>query len=251
VALAAAGALSLVLMTPSAGDPVAMAAQLRWPEATAFAGTPAVGALFEVQHGKRSHFCTASVVHSPAGNLLLTAAHCMQGRSLTPAGTIFFAPGYHSGRFPYGRWIVRSVFTNSQWKKHKNPADDFAFLIAGRAGTHLERRTGAETLYTGAKLPRKVQVIGYPDGGNLPLSCKATARLVGRSHPDQEVFDCDGYTNGTSGGPFLAKVSSATGTGRVLGAIGGYEDGGDTPNVSYSSRFLASIAALYTAATTP
>jgi V8-like Glu-specific endopeptidase len=251
VALVVTAAGSLVLLTPAAGDPVALAAQRSWPEATSFTGTPAVGALFEDQHGKLSHFCTASVVHSPGGDLLLTAAHCMQGRSLTPAGTISFAPGYHNGQFPYGRWRIRAVFTDSQWSNHKNPADDFAFLIAGRAGTRIEWHTKAETLYTGATLPQKVQVIGYPDSSNLPLSCAATARLVGASHPDQEMFRCDGYTNGTSGGPFLANVSPAAGTGQVLGAIGGYEEGGDTANVSYSARFLASIAALYKTATAP
>jgi V8-like Glu-specific endopeptidase len=249
VALASAAALSLVLMTPSAGDPAAWAAQIRAPKATSFVGTPAVGALFENKNGKLAHFCTASVVHSPGGDLLLTAAHCLQGRSLTPAGTISFAPGYHNGQFPYGRWIVRSVFTDSQWQKDQNPADDFAFLIAGRPGARIERNTGAETLYTGAALPKKAQVIGYPDSSNLPLGCNATVRHVGSGHPDQEMFRCDGYTNGTSGAPFLAKVNAATGTGQVMGAIGGYEEGGDTADVSYSARFLASIAALYGTAT--
>ena len=50
-------------------------------------------------------------------------------------------------------------------------------------------------------------------------------------------FDCGGYTNGTSGGPFLANVHPATGLGTVIGVIGGYEQGGDTPSVSYSARF--------------
>jgi V8-like Glu-specific endopeptidase len=251
VAIVTVAALCLVLMTPAKGDPVALAAQLPKPEPTSFIGTPAAGALFEDQHGKLSHFCTASVVDSPAGDLLLTAAHCMAGRSLTPAGRISFAPGYHDGQFPYGRWIVRSVFTDSQWRKDRNPADDFAFLIAGRAGARIERRTGAETLYTGATLPKKVQVIGYPDISNLPLSCNATARLVGPSHPHQEVFRCPGYTGGTSGGPFLANVNAATGTGQVLGAIGGYEEGGYQADVSYSSRFRAGIAALYKTVTAP
>jgi len=31
--------------------------------------------------------------------------------------------------------------------------------------------------------------------------------------------------------------------------IGGYQEGGDTPNVSYSARFRANVAALYKAAT--
>ena len=52
------------------------------------------------------------------------------------------------------------------------------------------------------------------------------------------VFDCDNYTNGTSGGPFLAHVNPKTGDGWVIGVIGGYQQGGDTPNVSYSAQVL-------------
>ena len=63
------------------------------------------------------------------------------------------------------------------------------------------------------------------------------------------MFDCPGYTDGTSGGPFLMDVKAATGDGQVIGDIGGYQQGGDTPSVSYSSRFRASIAALFKTAT--
>ena len=61
----------------------------------------------------------------------------------------------------------------------------------------------------------------------------------------QLEFDCGAYTDGTSGGPFLADVDPATGQGAVIGVIGGYEQGGDTPEVSYSSVFGANVAALY------
>jgi hypothetical protein len=59
------------------------------------------------------------------------------------------------------------------------------------------------------------------------------------------VFDCDAYTNGTSGGPFLTHVNPKTGDGSVIGVIGGYQQGGDTPNISYSARFFATVRDLY------
>ena len=34
-------------------------------------------------------------------------------------------------------------------------------------------------------------------------------------------FDCGGYTDGTSGGPFLGRVNAGTGDGTVIGVIGG------------------------------
>jgi V8-like Glu-specific endopeptidase len=243
-------ALALVLLTPAAGDPVALAAQTAAPAAIPFNGTAAVGALFVDKGGKLTHFCTASVVHSPHGNLLITAAHCMQGKSLKPAGRITFAPGYHDGKFPHGRWLVRAVYVNSAWKKNQNPNDDVAFLLAGRPGLRIEKYTGAETLETNASLPQQVRVIGYPDLTNLPVTCDAPARAFLPNRPRQLVFDCGGYTNGTSGGPFLAHVSKKTGAGKVMGVIGGFEQGGDTPAVSYSARFLANnVPALYKSAT--
>ena len=40
-------------------------------------------------------------------------------------------------------------------------------------------------------------------------------------------------------------MNPATGLGTVIGVIGGYEQGGNTPSVSYSSRFGRAAAALY------
>ena len=205
-------------------------------------GRAAVGALFTSSNGRLgSHFCTASVVSSPAGNLLITAAHCLQGRSLSPAGSIVFAPGYHNGRFPHGVWMVTTEYVDAAWSKDQNPDDDVAFLAVSRKGTRIQRHTGAETLKIGEPA-QMVQVVGYPDQTNDPITCTAPAHNFS---PREMVFDCDNFTNGTSGGPFLADVNPRTGEGSVIGVIGGYENGGDTPNVSYSPRFFSVILALY------
>jgi V8-like Glu-specific endopeptidase len=250
---------ALTLMTPAAGGASAQAAQFRGaraatgtgaePSARPFNGTKAVGALFLKHNGRLTHFCSASVVDSPAGDLVITAAHCMQGVSLKPAGSVLFAPDYHGKTFPFGRWTVRESITDSQWQKNRNPDDDFAFLIVGRAGSRIERHTGAETLKTGTKLPQHVQVIGYPDATSKPVTCARKARAFTRHHLHQMVFDCPGYTDGTSGGPFLTNVKPSTGAGDVIGVIGGFEEGGNTPSVSYSAQFLANMAALYTSVT--
>src|ERR1700684_117423 len=100
--------------------PVIAPALMMWPLASAApaadtslaAGTsgpgaavPVVGALFTVSDGKLgSHFCTASVVDSPAGDMLVTAAHCLTGYSLTAPAGIAFVPGYSQGATPYGIW---------------------------------------------------------------------------------------------------------------------------------------------------
>ena len=241
-------AAALVVMVPAAGDPVALAAPLNVADANSFSGTPAVGALFYRQGGRLEHFCTASVVRSRHQDLLATAAHCMAGRKLAPAGAVIFAPGYHDGVFPYGQWVVRAAYTDRRWRAGHDPDDDVAFLLAGRAGRHIQKTTGGETLVTGAGLPQEVRVMGYPDSSRLPVFCDAAARAFNRHHLRQMVFFCTDYTNGTSGGPFLAHVSGATDTGRLIGVIGGYEQGGFTPDVSYSARFGGGVAALFKAA---
>jgi hypothetical protein len=102
--------------------------------------------------------------------------------------------------------------------------------------------TGAEALQTGTSTRQLVEVIGYPDAGNEPIVCRNWTR---EPMSDQLEFDCGGYTDGTSGGPFLASINPVTGQGTVIGVIGGYEQGGLTPQVSYSSMFGANVAALY------
>ena len=150
-------------------------------------------------------------------------------------------PGFHNGKAPHGSWEIRKVFVDHAWSARHNPDDDVAFLRAGRPGSQIERITGAERLGIGWP-PQRVRVIGYPDGASRPITCKGRARAFG---PRQQVFGCDGYTTGTSGGPFLAAARRGGPRRTVIGVIGGYQHGGNTADVSYSPRFLTHVAALY------
>jgi V8-like Glu-specific endopeptidase len=213
--------------------------------AKAFAGTPAVGALFTASGGKLGqHFCTASVIDSPTGDLAITAAHCVTSSS----GTIAFVPGYDNGATPYGVWTVTKVYEDQTWKSSSNPDDDFAILRIGQPGSSepVEDVTGGEQLATGQPASHTlVQVIGYPNSSSQAVTCQNS---ISEPMADQLEFDCGGYTDGTSGGPFLADVNAKTEQGNVIGVIGGYQQGGDTPAVSYSSVLGAGAAAVYKAA---
>ncbi len=205
-------------------------------------GTPAVGALFTVSGGRLGqHFCTASVVNSAVKDLVITAAHCLQGKQ---PGQVAFVPEYHRHQEPYGSWMVTRVFVDAAWANSANPNDDVAFLVVSQPGNsnRVQEETGGENLATGWGASQLVQVIGYPDSRERPITCTARTRAFGKR---QMEFDCGGYTDGTSGGPFLANVHPATGQGAVLGVIGGYEQGGNTSSVSYSARFGRTIRDLY------
>jgi V8-like Glu-specific endopeptidase len=120
-----------------------------------------------------------------------------------------------------------------------------AFLRVSHQGSSvpIEDVTGADKLATGAPATRQlVQVIGYPDSANQPITCQ---NWLKEPMTDQLEFDCGAYTDGTSGAPFLADVDVTTGQGAVIGVIGGYEQGGDTPQVSYSAVLGTNIAALF------
>jgi V8-like Glu-specific endopeptidase len=212
----------------------------------AFKGLAAVGALFGYSDGKLgSHFCTASVVHSRGGDLAVTAAHCVTGN---PA-QLAFIPGYANGKAPYGIWRVTQIYTDQAWKSAQDPDDDVAFLRLSAAtdGVPIEDITGAERLGTSESAGTLVQVIGYPDGASQPVWCVNWTKSFS---PTQLEFDCAGYTDGTSGGPFLSDVSGTSGEGTIIGVIGGYEQGGLSPSVSYASVFGAEVAALYQTAAT-
>ena len=216
-----------------------------------FGQTTTIGALFTLSSSGQlqNHFCTASVVDSPAGDLAVTAAHCMQGQQ---ADQVAFVPDYSAGREPYGVWTVTSVIEDHQWRESGDADDDFAFLVVDQAGSTvpLEDLTGGEMLGISAPPGRSVKVAGYPDTASTIVSCNNT---VVAFSPTQFEFDCDGFTDGTSGSPLLAEAIPAGATGEaatdgidmVIGVIGGYEQGGYTPSVSYAARFAANFAALY------
>ncbi|MEU8995748.1 trypsin-like serine peptidase [Streptomyces caniferus] len=208
---------------------------------------PAIGALFSPDgDGDPVHHCTASVVHAPGGDLIITAAHCVHDDGFRTR--LVFAPGLHDGIAPYGLWVPTRIQVDPRWINDRDPDHDVAFLRvrrAGRAGGRIEDVTGAERIRFGTPAGRPALLTGYPEHQDGPVSCRNTADA---QSPSQLRFDCPGFPNGTSGGPLLTDLDPATGTGSLIGVIGGLDGGGDDL-VSYSSRFGADVAALYRRAT--
>ncbi|HJP76564.1 MAG TPA: trypsin-like peptidase domain-containing protein [Pseudonocardiaceae bacterium] len=209
-------------------------------------GIPAVGALFATDdQGDDGHFCSASVVASPHGDVVLTAAHCIYDATEGDYDTdIVFIPDYHNGQAPYGVWTPESLIVDPRWISDADPDLDFGFMIVHQAGSDrsVQSETGANQLGTNLGFDQPIQVTGYPDGASQPVTCATTSS---QQDTYQMQFDCDGFPNGTSGSPWVTNVNPSTGLGTVIGVIGGYEQGGDTPAVSYSSYFDQDVQDLY------
>jgi V8-like Glu-specific endopeptidase len=229
--------LTPLVAGPASGPPPGI------PTAKLFNGVATVGALFFVNNG--AHFCTASVISSKAGDLVLTAAHCVfdSGHAFK---NVEFVPGYHQvGKAPHGKWAVSKIFVAAGWAKGQNPALDFAFVtVAPPAGTTktIQQVTGALQLGINRPYKRPIEVIGYNTVNTRPVECATHSFEFEKT---QLEFYCHDYRDGTSGSPWIVRYDSRNGTGLVIGTIGGFELGGDVEWASYSAYFGESTYLLW------
>ncbi|GAB7183324.1 trypsin-like peptidase domain-containing protein [Kitasatospora sp. Ki12] len=205
-----------------------------------------VGAVF-TRNADGDHFCTASVVDSAGLNLVVTAAHCVWDPKLGRRSDLVFVPGYRDGETPSGVWPLLSVTVDDAWKDHADPDMDVAFaVVQAQNGQQVQQVLGANRLGVNRGYRVPVRVTGYPGSSDVPITCSNT---TSEQSPTQLRIDCPDYTGGTSGSPWVTDFDPATRTGTVVGVIGGYQEGGDNPDTSYSSYFGDRVQALYDRAT--
>ena len=202
-----------------------------------------VGALFAREAGG-DHFCTASVVASPGRDLLITAAHCINGgKGGSYRQDIVFIPDYRDGQAPFGIWTVRQLLVAPQWISGSDPSLDVGFVtLEPHDGQNIEDVLGANQLGIDSGYQNLVRVTGYPASADAPISC---VNWTSRQSASQLRFDCGGFTGGTSGSPWVTHFNPRTRNGTIVGVIGGYQEGGDTAAISYSSYLGAAVQRLY------
>jgi hypothetical protein len=183
---------------------------------------PRVGAVF--LGGGNLHTCTGSVLHSAAGDLVLTAAHCLG------AGPATFVPGYAGNAAPADLWSMDVVYLDPRWVANKDPRADYAIARVSRAdGGSVEAQVGsALSLGSAPAKGSRVNIVAYPAGvGGMPIGCQVSTGVTDGGYPE---LPCAGLAAGTSGAPW---ISGST----VTGVIGGLHSGGCAENLSYSSPF--------------
>ena len=220
-------ATALALRLRAAAEPAVKVGHI--PTSTVSSSVSEIGPLYANARAI-NHACTATVVHSPHGDTLITAAHCVSGRG---AGMVF-VPGQHGAQAPHRRWTVTAAHIEPKWAARQDPDGDVAFLtVAPRTIngvlTSIERAAGSYDLGSTATPGQKVTVTGYPAGGaNNPITCTAKTYLT-KAFP---ALDCRGYVSGTSGTPWLSATQHGT---EIVGVIGGLNQGGCHDYTSYSS----------------
>ncbi|MFI7402205.1 trypsin-like serine peptidase [Streptomyces sp. NPDC049541] len=230
---------------PSSGGKAALAGQARPPthalgatvDVVADRASARIGALFGADRTDDlagGHSCTASVVHSPRRDLVVTAAHCVGDASTD----LVFVPGYRDGHAPYGVWKLDHRYLPDGWTKDQDEDSDLAFAtVDEQDGRAIEDVVGANRFTPGTTTgATPVTVVGYPDSRETPISC--TNKPTAYSSTQQRI-DCPAFTQGTSGSPWIND------SGQVVGVLGGYDQGGDTDDVSYSVTLGSQAAALY------
>jgi V8-like Glu-specific endopeptidase len=215
--------------TPSAHAPVVLA--------------PRVGALFS-RNASGNHFCTASVVASPGHDLLITAAHCVDGgKNGGYNEDIVFVPDYDNGSDPFGVWSVSKLLVDQRWATSSDPDFDVGFVVLKpNDGLNIQDVLGANEIDFDAGYTNLVRVTGYPSSDDAPVTCLNYTTM---QSPTQLKFDCGGFYGGTSGSPFVTHFDPRTLTGQIVGVIGGYQQGGDSPSISYSAYLNDGIRKLY------
>jgi V8-like Glu-specific endopeptidase len=185
-------------------------------------------------------------VDSPAGDVIVTAAHCLSSGTGS-AGSVF-VPGYRDGSAPDGVWTITQVIENSAWTGDGDEDDDVAFaLVAPQNGQSLQSAVGGGyTLSASGTTAATVQMTGYPSATDEPITCTGSASAYSST---QLVIGCTAFTGGTSGTAWLADYDSAADAGTIIGVIGGYQQGGDTADTSYSIVFGPDTETLYQQAT--
>ncbi len=202
-----------------------------------------VGALF-VHEAGGDHFCTASVVASPGKDLLITAAHCIHsGKGGSYRQDLVFIPDYRDGQAPFGIWTVKQLLVAPQWISESDPGLDVGFVtLEPHDGQNIQDVLGANQLGTDSGYQYLVRVTGYPASADAPITC---INWTSRQSASQLRFDCGGFTGGTSGSPWVTHFNPRTRNGNIVGVIGGYQEGGDTAAISYSSHLGAAVQRLY------
>jgi hypothetical protein len=225
---------ALVALVPSCTDPADL------PRPAAASAQPAAASVGEVSAnsvepdrrigamflGSQSlHTCSGAVLDSRAGDLIITAAHC-----IADGVDAYFVPGFANHAQPQDFWHLDAVYLDPRWLSDQDPAADYAIArVSTDGGRSVESEAdGGFVLGPAPQQGTSITVTGYTLGiGGGPVGCSTVTAAIERGFP---ALPCAGLSDGTSGSPWVSDAA-------ITGLTGGLDGGGCDENVSYSAPF--------------
>lgn len=169
--------------------------------------------------------CSGSVIHSPAGDIVLTAGHCViDAETGDVAHEVIFVPGYREGAVPFGVWAASSWVTTPEWSstagtRDPDEAGDMAMLVlAPKAGTGASVEATVGGLSIAFEGPREQTYTqwGYPAEAPYPEGQILYSHTTPYAGADPfyplsiaPIRIASDFTEGASGGPWTIGPTSA------------------------------------------
>lgn len=209
--------------------------------------------------------CTATVVGSTSGRVLVTAAHCVYIPAKAPAFTggfhgqapgwikqLTFVPGRAGDQAPYGVWGVDRSWVDQRWIDSGDPRFDVAFVrLAPLQGRTAQQSLGSQGITFDAVTGHPAAtVLGYPgeapfDGTSMRRCTTPAVGTPGPTYFDDLSIGCR-MNPGASGGPWMTGFDAKRGTGTVVAVTSAMAP--DHSNQLYGVRLGAAAQRLYESA---
>ena len=218
-----------------------------------------VGRVFFTDSAGGVYACSGSSVTSEAGDMVLTAGHCVFGGSglvndfSVPRnwyGNWVYVPGYYVdgsgyGHEPYGGWDAWAIATSSAWITSADESQDIGFGLVVRNSSNQALTTvvGGQGLTWDQPLYEPVTAYGYPVNPSnpaAPVGVKTCVSSLGMYYSVGSII-C-GLGPGASGGPWLVN-QDAWGMGYVAGINTVWYPG---LNLMDSPWFSTNVLTMYT-----
>jgi hypothetical protein len=207
--------------------------------------------------GRRSYTCSATVLDSPKGNVVITAGHCVHpGKPKKDfASKWTFVPGYEDGESPFGRFPFKRLYALRGWTRKGNYNYDIATakLRGNKKFPDVEQAAGGGRGIDW-DIPRDTtrqldfDVWGYPVAGgqfdHRKLYVCHTSWALDDPEPEPRGeppfgVGCD-LTKGSSGGGWVTQ-SGVSGEPPFVNSVTSFSYD-DHPNVLFGPYFAADTA---------
>jgi V8-like Glu-specific endopeptidase len=162
--------------------------------------------------------CSGTVIGSPAGNVALSAGHCVFDAGFTDrwATNWMFIPGRHNGQSPFGQWVAASLASTPQWVAGEGGDSGIGYdegmaVMQPNGGTQLEQAVGARGIAFNQPRQQLFRAFGYPAEqppleftGERLFACDSPYGGDDSSVPPPRtmLIACD-MTGGSSGGGWV------------------------------------------------